>query len=78
MASCVSKYGRSKRRYRYEFSAVEEVERLQREQPEQVFQVYRRYVCKHWHVGRINWHKQTPDEVLVGKLIAALKSTINN
>lgn len=76
MASCVSSFGSPKKRYKTEYLASEESNRLKAERPEEYYSTYFCYVCYHYHVGRRKI-SQLYDEVLVGKLIGALKTAIN-
>ena len=72
MASCISAYGRPKIRHKTENSAFDHLNEMQQRYPDQYYTTYFCYVCYGYHVGRRKMAKQTYDEVLVGKLIAAL------
>ncbi len=76
MASCTNRFGFRKIRHKHEADAFEHMNRMKNEQPDQYFDTYFCYVCFNYHVG----HRKQPrqyDEVLVGKLIGALKQVIN-
>lgn len=85
MSSCNSK-GQPKIRHQSKVSAYQHLNELQQIQWHEL-QVYRCIRCMYWHVGRrpatkkakyILKHRDRVEEVLVGKLIGALKELINN
>lgn len=79
MSSCNNSInGKPKVKHNTKASAYAHLDRVQPHTIHQ-YQVYRCYHCRFWHIGRksVNHKKQNYDDVLVGKLIAALKVVIN-
>ncbi len=76
MASCINRYGKPKIRHNTEQQALDQRNALLIKHPDDYYSVYFCYVCYSYHVG----HRKQPkdyDDVLVGKLIGAIKRTIN-